>query len=608
MVTANLVFVTAACMARCARGSGVYGSDVCAQRVAGTRNLTTPPELKGYLLDPAWYKRDSTPHEHDGTGSTVAATVQMDLAQIAGVDQKTQEFTVVGFVKLSWTDKRLCFAVPAEGGGGGALREGLLDLTESQDRLWLPDWYIDNARSPVQTAKDLLEVSHTGQISWRILITATLECRMNFAHLPWDNQTCPIVFMSYSQQSSLVNFTFSRDEEDAEVPLVYTGEEQLSEWKVSVGTSWIDMVPFSGGVVWCVVRMHLVITRSGEFYWNEYLRPSVLFVIINYCSFWIDRKQSAPRVTVALLPILFTVERKTAMQALLPPIPYTSWLQEYMTGMLAFQAFGMLIYVVILTLHRCEEKRLQRVLQSSTWRNAVAGRKRRISLNFHRNNTNADALGFAAGSRLSTESEADAEATLIGKPASERGSPETTFEAGGNDLVPPVRVDSLDFLDAVGSTWSVPPPLWAIGNFSSAKVDVVLQVFAETAEGGSAQGLNADELVVAFQLLGMSDVTDPVAKYLVSRLDSHGQGCIDLNTFLWLALVVVNEAELRSDRKCLAWCRFQIQALRFQLLQRVVVPAKHTKLSQMVEHSMRVLYPFAFALFNTVMFVTANRQ
>lgn len=60
--------------------------------------------------------------------------------------------------------------------------------------------------------------------------------------------------------------------------------------------------------------------RQPYFYMAFYVLPSVLYVIISYCSFWIDQKAATARCSLGITTILITINFFNGVNNILPPI------------------------------------------------------------------------------------------------------------------------------------------------------------------------------------------------------------------------------------------------------------------------------------------------
>ena len=91
----------------------------------------------------------------------------------------------------------------------------------------------------------------------------------------------------------------------------------------------------------------LKMKRSPYFYMVYYIVPSVIFVIIAYCSFWISKDSVTARCSLAITVVLITINFQNGINNILPPIEYSVWLNTYFTGVLIFTCFAMLEYAVV---------------------------------------------------------------------------------------------------------------------------------------------------------------------------------------------------------------------------------------------------------------------
>lgn len=69
------------------------------------------------------------------------------------------------------------------------------------------------------------------------------------------------------------------------------------------------------------IEYTLNLNREPYFYMVFNVLPSVIFVTISYCSFWIDRNSVTARTALAITTVLLTIQTYKAMyESLLPAI------------------------------------------------------------------------------------------------------------------------------------------------------------------------------------------------------------------------------------------------------------------------------------------------
>lgn len=91
----------------------------------------------------------------------------------------------------------------------------------------------------------------------------------------------------------------------------------------------------------------LRIQRNPIFYINYYCLPSFLFIIMTYCSFWIDKNAAPARAGLSITVILITINFNKGVTLILPPASGSIWLVNYFNGVLFFAIISMIEYVFL---------------------------------------------------------------------------------------------------------------------------------------------------------------------------------------------------------------------------------------------------------------------
>lgn len=95
------------------------------------------------------------------------------------------------------------------------------------------------------------------------------------------------------------------------------------------------------------LRFTLQIKRDPYFYMVYYIIPSIIFVVISYCSFWISQESVTARCSLAITTVLITINFSNGINNIIPPIEQSVWLETYFTGILIFTCFAMLEYAIV---------------------------------------------------------------------------------------------------------------------------------------------------------------------------------------------------------------------------------------------------------------------
>jgi hypothetical protein len=86
------------------------------------------------------------------------------------------------------------------------------------------------------------------------------------------------------------------------------------------------------GATFSGVQFDFKISRNEYFFISYYVVPSILFVVVSYMSFWINKEAVPARVTLAILTILIAINFQTSIHKYIPSISYTTWISQFMLG------------------------------------------------------------------------------------------------------------------------------------------------------------------------------------------------------------------------------------------------------------------------------------
>ena len=67
-----------------------------------------------------------------------------------------------------------------------------------------------------------------------------------------------------------------------------------------------------------------------------FVSPSIIFVILAYSSFWIDKNGAPARVSLVITNILNTISLLVSTNSYIPNVPYKTWLQDFLIWNLFF--------------------------------------------------------------------------------------------------------------------------------------------------------------------------------------------------------------------------------------------------------------------------------
>ena len=86
----------------------------------------------------------------------------------------------------------------------------------------------------------------------------------------------------------------------------------------------------------------LHLKREPAFFWVFYIVPSILFVMLSYSSFWIDKTAVPARVGLGITTTLITLNMMVSTHKYLSQINYITWMNSFLNGILVFTAVSMI--------------------------------------------------------------------------------------------------------------------------------------------------------------------------------------------------------------------------------------------------------------------------
>ncbi|XP_052799075.1 acetylcholine receptor subunit beta-like [Mya arenaria] len=125
------------------------------------------------------------------TGSTTVYT-QLGIMSIDNMDIVTQEFTMIGFLLMSWEDSRLIWNASDYG--------EIKDVHLKTSEIWAPLVLLNNGGSSIEmindnsdTASATSYISSNGKVAWLAPVVFNSQCSVNIAYYPFDRQSCSMI-------------------------------------------------------------------------------------------------------------------------------------------------------------------------------------------------------------------------------------------------------------------------------------------------------------------------------------------------------------------------------------------------------------------------------
>ena len=265
--------------------------------------LTLAAELAG--ADPAAGNSSGTRPSAGGAPDEI--TVRLGLLDIAGIDNREQEFTADIFVEIEWRDPRLALGddVP------GDLR------TFAVNEIWSPRLLVVNNRGLNLLLPEVATVDRQGNVIARQRLAGTLAVDLKLHDFPFDMQRLPIQLVSYQYDASEIVFS-----ENSELVAKL---DDLSDdgWTYSA----LEPEPFvyrlkddgrgGSGIVFAVTA-----ERGAAYYVFTLALPMTLILFLAWMTHWLPVEVIPPRMGMASATVFSLIAFGVSFRLTLPRIDY----------------------------------------------------------------------------------------------------------------------------------------------------------------------------------------------------------------------------------------------------------------------------------------------
>ena len=281
--------------------------------------------------------------------------VDIDLFNLANIDETRRSFMVHMWMILSWIDPRLSGQYPVK---GNCTQMAIKLGDTSLEDIWIPD--IIFLRSTADLSKHLyreniLKIGNNGEVKLEFQVYAVFGCPMDFTGYPHDEFKCPImieskyhkaddmIFNSSIESNYLYNNLNGNTTGNRPFHLTVEGVEDY-------------MSPLNYSVSGIVIRMSRI---TWSYYINAYL-PAVILVLASNISFLIPPENIPGRMSLIVTILLMFITSYNYIRGVTPLVSKISYLDVWSIGCILFVTMALFEYAIIIHIRfkstECDEK------------------------------------------------------------------------------------------------------------------------------------------------------------------------------------------------------------------------------------------------------------
>ncbi|KAE9552233.1 hypothetical protein FO519_004542 [Halicephalobus sp. NKZ332] len=225
----------------------------------------------------------------------------MAMILLINVDEINQIMQTNVWLTFKWNDCQFHWN-PADYGGIQSMRI-------PQDRVWVPDIVLfNNADGQYEVSyHSNVVVDYQGNITWVPPAIYKSSCRIDVEFFPFDQQTCTLLFGSWT----------------------YDSEEVKLKWYMN--KRWVELEDYSYSGTWDIIdvpgqlidkqskiEFHIVIRRKTLFYTVILIIPTVLMAFLSIMVFYLPA-ECCEKVTLGISILLALVVFLLLVSKILPP-------------------------------------------------------------------------------------------------------------------------------------------------------------------------------------------------------------------------------------------------------------------------------------------------
>jgi len=216
------------------------------------------------------YNKHVRPIIDQSMASTVSVSIDFYLAGISSLDEISEKLTTTGFLEITWKDEFLTWTASSYG--------NLYTIHYPQSEVWKPDLSLQNGFTKLKELGSSfinVDIQMDGTVTWRPFDIFESHCTVDSKYFPFDEQTCDIVFVSWSYNIREVNLLIGNNGIQ-----YYEYFSSNAEWSI-IGSD----VKVIYNALEVKMTFTIKIKRVPQYFVLNLLTPIVLLSILNLFTF-----------------------------------------------------------------------------------------------------------------------------------------------------------------------------------------------------------------------------------------------------------------------------------------------------------------------------------
>jgi hypothetical protein len=272
-------------------------------------------------------------------GAPVSVKVAIFLANLTEIDELAEQFTVTGYLFLTWKDPRLAYTA--------ASPETRRQV--ATDSIWVPSINFLNQTEKRGYVSRLALVDPDGTVHYEEEFVAHLSAELNLRKFPFDTENLHILVQPLLADAEMNRVLLIKD--PGETGVARARWTALAQWDI-VGLRMVDSSFAFGNraPVLPALTFTLTVKRQYPYYLWKIFFPLILIVIVAYSAFFVEIKDHYTQITIALTTILTVIAFSFSVESSMPKVPYLTYIDCFFLATYVLVFLSMIVLVITHTM------------------------------------------------------------------------------------------------------------------------------------------------------------------------------------------------------------------------------------------------------------------
>lgn len=252
------------------------------------------------------------------------------LSNINAIYEEDETFDFEGVLSMHWTDPRLAFN-PAETGYDELYYQGDFQFNEVFSGWW-PQIILANEAGRFDREGVMLRITPQGEVFYTEEIDAIAKSYLQLARYPFDRQELVAIFEVLGLNSSQLRI--KADTTTSGIWMDDHHEVRVPQWQQpELSTSVVEYTPIyldGTDVHLEAFKVQIDIERDYWYTLRLVAMPVMVFVMMSWSVFWMERSSLGDRMDISFIGILTVVAYQIMYSESLPKISYVTVLLSFM--------------------------------------------------------------------------------------------------------------------------------------------------------------------------------------------------------------------------------------------------------------------------------------